>query len=151
VPDEDLARAIALAREVLHRSGALRTSIALDDHGPVVVECARLRAIVVRHGDHEYEMPHDAADDVELGGLPHMRRLPPFEVDPVQGQVAGMLGGLEMLGRAIRDVAAMLPAGSVVAAEYETDTPGVPLGLAGRAGEPVVVLLGDEEFELDLD
>ena len=66
-----------------------------------------------------------------------MRQLPPFEVDPETGAVAGVLGGLEMLGRAVRDVAALLPGESVVAAEFETTDPEAPLGLAGRAGEPV--------------
>jgi hypothetical protein len=27
----------------------------------------------------------------------------------------------------------------------------VPLGIAGRAGEPLVVLLGEHEFALDVD
>jgi hypothetical protein len=80
-----------------------------------------------------------------------MRRLPAFEVDAADGRVAGVLGGLEMLGRAVRDIAALLPGASVVAADYETNDPAVPLGLAGRAGEPLVVLLGEHEFELEVD
>jgi hypothetical protein len=55
-----------------------------------------------------------------------------------------------MLGAAVRDIAALLPGASVVAADYETSDPAVPLGLAGRAGEPVVVLLGEQEFALDV-
>jgi hypothetical protein len=78
-----------------------------------------------------------------------MRQLPPFEVDAETGKVAGVLGGLEMLGRVTREIAALLPGESVVAAEYETTDPASPLGLAGRPGEPVVVLLGEHEFELD--
>ncbi|HWI07369.1 MAG TPA: hypothetical protein VNT54_07615 [Solirubrobacteraceae bacterium] len=80
-----------------------------------------------------------------------MRRLPPFEVDTAAGTVAGVLGGLEMLGRAVRAIAALLPGQSVVAADYETSDPAVALGLAGRAGEPLAVLLGEHEFELDVD
>jgi len=72
-----------------------------------------------------------------------MRRLPPFEVDTAAGTVAGVLGGLEMLGRAVRAIAALLPGQSVVAADYETSDPAVALGLA--------VLLGEHEFELDVD
>ena len=114
------------------------------------MECERLRAIVVHDGDGiAHELPHDAAADVALPELPFMRRLPPFEVDPADGRVAGVLGGLEMLGRAVRELAALLPGQSVVAAEFETTDPDTPLGLAGRAGEPVVVLLGEHEFELD--
>ena len=82
--------------------------------------------------------------------LPQMRRLPPFEVDPREGSVAGPLGGLEHLGRVVLGLAALLPGSSVVAADYETTTPQTPLGIAGRVGEALVVLIGDEEFSLEL-
>jgi hypothetical protein len=95
------------------------------------------------------ELPHDAAADVVLPELPPMRRFPPFEVDPRDGSIAGPLGGLELLGRAIRDLAGLLPGRSVVAADYETTDPHTPLGIAGRAGEALVVLIGGEEFALD--
>jgi hypothetical protein len=133
-PDRDLA--VALARELLHRTGALRVSVALDAQPPAVIECRRLGAIVVHEQDAEHE-------------LPLLRQLPPFEIDAATGSVAGVLGGLEMLGRAVRDLAGLLPGASVVAAEFETTDPACPLGLAGRPGEPVVVLLGEHEFELD--
>jgi hypothetical protein len=142
--------AIALARELLHGCGALRVSIALDATPPIVVACARLGPIVVdEEGAEAVALPHDAAGDVALPALPRMRQLPPFEVDAATGYVAGMLGGLEMLGRAVRDIAALLPGESVVAAELETTDPAAPLGIAARAGEPVLVLLGEHEFELD--
>ena len=80
-----------------------------------------------------------------------MHRLPPFEIDAADGRVAGALGGLEMLGRAVHAIALLLPGSSVVAADYETNDPAVPLGLAGRGGEPLVVLLGEYEFVLDID
>jgi hypothetical protein len=145
----ELELAIALARELLHGSGALRVKVALDAAKPAVIECERLRAIVVYSEDGQSELPHDAAGDAELPELPFMRQLPPFEVDPEEGTVAGVLGGLEMLGRAIKDIAAQLAGASVIAAEYETNHPAVPLGIAGRAGEALVVLLGEHEFELD--
>ena len=124
-------------------------SIALDDEPPAVVSCERFGAIVVHEHDAELALDHDAGAAAELPELPLMRRLAPFEVDAETGAVAGVLGGLEMLGRAVRELAALLPGESVVAAEFETTDPEAPLGLAGRAGEPVVVLLGEHEFELD--
>jgi hypothetical protein len=84
-----------------------------------------------------------------LPELPPLRRFPRFEVDSHDGTVAGALGGLELLGRAIRDLAGLLPGRSVVAADYETTDPQMPLGLAGRAGEALVILIGDEEYALD--
>ena len=148
--DPQLDLAIALARELLHGSGALRVSVALDGPRPAIVEYERLRAVVVHDADGSVrELPHDAARDAAPAELPFMRRLPAFEVDAAEGRVAGVLGGLEMLGRAVRDSAAMLPGASVIAADYETNDPAAPLGLAGRAGEPLVVLLGEHEFELE--
>lgn len=143
--------AVALARELLHGTGALRVSIALDGPRPALVECERLRAIVVRDAAGVRELAHDAASGVTLPELPYMRRLPAFEVDASEGRVAGVLGGLEMFGRVVRDLAALLPGASVVAADYETSDPAVPLGIAGRAGEPLVVLLGEHEFTLEID
>ncbi len=143
---------MALARELLHGCGALRVSIALDTESPAIVECERLRAIVVHGADgRREELAHDAAGDVALPPLPFMRRLPAFEVDAAQGTVAGVLGGLEMLGRAVRGIAALLPGATVVAADFETDDASTPLGLAGRAGEALVVLLGEHELALDAD
>jgi len=147
--DEELALAVALARELLHGSGALLVTVALDRAEPALIECPRLRAIVVRETDRERELSHDVAGSVVLPALPLMRQLPPLAADTQSGTVAGVLGGLEMLGRAVRDIAGLLPGRSVVAAEYETTDPDAPLGLAGRCGEPVIVLLGDIEFELD--
>jgi hypothetical protein len=146
--DRDLA--VALARELLHATGALRVSVALDAPAPAVVSCERFGTVVVTSQDGaEHELPHDAASGVVLPELPLMRQLPSFEVDADTGKVAGVLGGLEMLGRVVREIAGLLPGDSVVAAEYETTDPASPLGLAGRPGEPVVVLLGEHEFELD--
>jgi predicted phosphodiesterase len=151
--DEDpaLRLAIALARELLHGTAALRVRVALAGAAPAIVECERMRAVVVRRAGETFELAHDAADDVALPALPFMRRLPAFDVEPRDGRVAGVIGGLEMLGAAVRDLASLLPAGSVVAADYETSDPALPLGLAGRAGEAVVVLLGDDEFALAVD
>ena len=126
-------------------------SIALDGDPPAVVACERFGAVVVHEHDIELELAHDAGADVELPQLPRMRALPPFEVDADTGAVAGVLGGFELLARAVRELAALLPGESVVAAEFETTDPDCPLGLAGRAGEPVVVLLGEHEFELEPD
>ncbi|MDQ3676227.1 MAG: hypothetical protein M3401_05395, partial [Actinomycetota bacterium] len=99
--DPELAVAVALARELLHGSGALNVSVALDRAEPALIECARLCAIVVREAGGERELPHDAAPDVELPALPLMRQLPAMEVDPETGKVAGVIGGLEMLGQAV--------------------------------------------------
>ncbi len=138
-PEVSQARelAVALARELLHGCGALRVSIALDAQPPAIVECTRFGPIVVHDDAGTSELAHDAASDVALPALPFMHQMPPFEVDAETGAVAGVLGGLEMLGRAVRDIAALLPGASVVAAEFETtdpESPARPRRAPGRAG-----------------
>jgi hypothetical protein len=151
-PGHELDLAIALARGLLHGTAALRVSVALDGARPAIVECERLKAVVVHEpGAEPRQLPHDAAAGVALPELPFMARLPAFEVDAADGRVAGALGGLEMLGRAVRGIAALLPGHSIVAADYETNDADMPLGLAARGGEPLVVLIGEHEFELDVD
>jgi hypothetical protein len=127
----------------------LRVSVALDGDPPAVVECERLSAVVVHDERGTRELPHDAAAGVALPELPRMHRTGRFEVGIDDGAVAGPLGALELLGRAVRDMAALLPGRSVVAADYETTDPGAPRGIAGRAGEALVVLIGEEEYALD--
>lgn len=153
MPAVDLDRSIALARELLHRTGALQVSILLDpgeDGGaPGAVRAVRLGGIqVVDASGEERELPHSAASDVVLPPLPEMKQLPAMDVDAVAGQVTGAIGGLQMLADAVAGIATLTGGRSVVAADYETTDPERPLGLAARVGEPVVVLLGDDEFVL---
>jgi hypothetical protein len=152
--EPDVQRAVALARELLHRSGALRVSAMVDrgqEREPAVVACARLGAIEVTEDGETRALPHDAPVAVSIPELPHLRQLPAIEVDPVEGTVAAPLGGVEMLGRALRAGAEALGGRSVVAADYETTRPDAPLGLAAQPTGALVVLLGEEEFALDLE
>lgn len=147
--DPQLDQTIAITREVLHRTGALRVTAALDRPAAAIVECERLKAVVVQDADGEHTLPHDAAADAELPELPLMRQLPPFTVTGGEGEVAGVIGGLDMLAGALREIAGLLGGASVIAADFETDDPERPLGLAAREGEPVVVLIGEDEYEVD--
>jgi hypothetical protein len=74
--------------------------------------------------------------------------MPPFEVSPERGEVAGMIGGLGLLGDAIMTVAEAIGPQSAVVVEMESTTPGLPLVVSARAGEPLLVTLGDDEFEI---
>jgi hypothetical protein len=59
-----------------------------------------------------------------------------------------MIGGLDMVAEAVRRVAAALGPAAAVVVELETTTPELPLALSARAGEPVLVTLGDDSYEL---
>ena len=148
--EADLDLAIALARELLHDTGALRVerrarrAAAGDRRMRAAGPGRRARRGGARRAAARRRRRRRAA------ALPHMRQLPPFEVDPGDGQ-----GGRrarwagDARARRPRPRRRCCPARSVVAADYETTDPDAPLGLAGRPGEPVVVLVGEHEFELD--
>ena len=147
----DVEQAVGLAREFLHRSGALRVGL-LVDRGPgreaAVVECARLAPISILEDGQESEVEHGVELSAPVPPLPEVRQIPGIQADPIAGTVAAPLGGVEMLGRALREIAALLGGHSIAAADFETINPELPLGLAARAAAPLVALVGDEPFEL---
>ena len=62
--------------------------------------------------------------------------------------MTGTLGGLDMLADAMRELAALLGGRSVAIAVYQTVTTGIDLTVTARGGEPVLITLGDEEWEM---
>jgi hypothetical protein len=147
----EVEQAVGLAREFLHRSGALRVGLLVDrgeEHEPAIVECARLAPITVLEDGERSELEHGVLLATAPPPLPDVRQIHGIEADPVAGTVAAPPGGVEMLGRALREVAALLGGQSIAAADFETLDPETPLGLAARGDEPVVALVGDEEFQL---
>jgi hypothetical protein len=143
---------VATLREFLHRSGALRVvALVATGHGDTaVVDCERFAPVEIEAGGELLQLPHDAELQAPAAQLGEIRRLPPFEVDAERGQVAGMIGGLAHATDCVRALAGALGDGNVAMAVYETDQPDVPLTLTARGGEgePVVVALGEEQFEL---
>jgi len=139
-------------RDVLHRSGALRVAVVVDmpDDGPAaLVDVGRLAPVEVRIADRVMHLPHAIELEADaLSGAIELRQLPPFEVEPETGQVTGTLGGLDMLADAMKDLAALLGGRSVAIAVYQTTTPGIDLTVTARGEEPVLVTLGDQEWEL---
>jgi len=59
-----------------------------------------------------------------------------------------MLGGLDSYGRAVRELASLFPGRSAVSVEWETSDPAAPLSLAARGDEPMLLALGEAQFDL---
>ena len=143
---------VATLREFLHRVNAVGVQAVLDrgDDAPTaLISCGRLEPIEVVQGDHVVHLPHGVALDVTVpDDLPAVPALPPFEVDDEQGTITGPLGGVEAAARAVEELAAHLGGRSVALAFYATTSPDLPLGIAARIGEPTLVTLGEQQFEL---
>ncbi|MFM9164133.1 MAG: hypothetical protein ACKOQ0_02060 [Solirubrobacterales bacterium] len=145
--------AVVTLREFLHHSTAARAIAVVEREpglGPAVIDCGRFEAIEVELGDRTVRLPHDAPLDAVAPPLPEVKPIPPVEVDPQTGEVAGTIGGLEHLVDAVGSLADALGAGSVAMAVFATTDPANPLSVSCRAGgsEPPVVAIGDEPFEL---
>lgn len=142
---------VVLLREFLHRSGALRAVALLeprDGEDAALVDCGRLAPVEVTIGDRTVHLPHAVDLDVEPPALPEIRHLPPLEVDVASGAVTGTIGGVQLLVQAVQELAGMLGGRSVAMVQFETTTPELPFTVSARAGEPVVLAIGDEQFEL---
>lgn len=144
---------VVLLREFLHRSGALRAVAVVDGapgEAPAVVECGRLAPIEVDLGERAVVLPHALELDVPAPDLPDVRRLPRFDVDRGEATIAAPLGGVGHLADAVAGLAARLGGRNVAMVQFETNDPETPLALTARAdaSEPIVVALGEDEYEL---
>jgi hypothetical protein len=144
---------VATLREFLHRSGAIRAvallPAAAEDDPPTLVDCARLQPIEVVTGGRTVHLPHAIPLDAEPLELYDVRPLPPFEVHPDDGRIAAPLGGVEHYGYAVRSLAAALGDGAVALITFTTTELEAPLSLTARLGDPIVLSLGDEEYEME--
>lgn len=149
----ELDHAVATLREFLHRSTAERAIAVVDREpgvGPAVIDCGRFEAIEVDLGDCTVRLPHDVPLAARPAELPPVKPIPPFEVDPASGEVAGTIGGLEHLVDAVGALADALGARSVAMAVFATSDPANPLSIScrGGGGEPPVIAIGEQPFEL---
>ncbi len=144
---------VVLLRDFMHRSGALRVVALVEGDagcGAAVVECGRFAPVEVDLGGRIVQLPHDLELDAQAPPLPEVRQLPPFDVNAHRGEVTGTIGGLAYLADGVRALARALGAHNVAMAVFETTDADTPLAVTARAdsSEPVVVAIGDDEFEL---
>jgi len=145
---------VLLLREFLHRSGALRAVGVVDlapGEGPALVDCGRLLPTEVSAGGRTVHLPHAIPLDAEIPPVPDVRQLPPFDVDRATGEVSSPLGGLEHYALAVRELAQRLGPGSVALVTFETSDRDAPLSITARGEDPLVVSIGEDEYEMERD
>jgi hypothetical protein len=149
----ELDTVVVTLREFLHHSGAIRAAALLpparEEDPPSLVDCARLAPIEVTTDGRTVHLPHALALDAEPLVLYDVKLLPPFEVKPGEGHIAAPLGGMEHYGYTVRSLARTLGEGAVALITFNTNDPEAPLSLTARVGDPIVVSLGEEEYEME--
>ena len=118
------------------------TVVGLEPHGPLLIERPE-GTVEVPHA----ELPHDSEPDVPMPVTPELGPYPPFEIGG-EGEVTGMIGALEGLAAALQRMALAIGGDAVLACELRTNDPEQPLGVVARGDEPVVVLIGDDPYEI---
>jgi hypothetical protein len=148
---EQIAQIVVTLRAFVHEAGALEATLLLDqgaDTPPLAVDCPAVGPVVLGEGEEVVQLDADrlAAEPLVL---PEVRALPPFEVDAVRAEITSPLGGVEHHARAVRELAKAFPGRSVLSVSFATTDVDMPLTLAARTGESLVLALGeDEQFEM---
>ncbi|MBS1870749.1 MAG: hypothetical protein JSS99_13925 [Actinobacteria bacterium] len=149
---ELIAQLAVTLRRFVHAAGALEATLLLDQGAELpalVVECPAVGPVLLAEGEEVVQLDADrlAAEPLPL---PEVKALPPFEVDAERAQITSLIGGVEHHARAVRALAELFPGRSVLSVQFPTTDVETPLTIAARAGEPVVLALGEETFELPL-
>jgi len=148
---EHIAQIAVTLRAFVHAAGALEATLLLDqgaDVPPLVFEAPAVGPVLLAEGEEVVQLDADRLAAAPLP-LPEVRELPPFEVDAVRAEITGPLGGVEHHARAVRAVAELFPGRSVLSVAFATTDVETPLTIAARAGDPMVLALGEEEqFEM---
>jgi hypothetical protein len=146
-----LAVALATVQDFADRTGAERV-VALIDQGeevsPVMVERAEDGALHVTYGDETRRVaaPPDTAP-LPLGDL---RPVPAsaMAADPETGELAAPLGSVQLLADSVLTLARSFGGRSVATATFATRDPALPMTVAAREGEPIVLDIGGRQFAL---
>jgi len=145
----DLDPVVETLRVFLHDSGALRAVAVVDSQtNPAIVDVARLAPVEVTTPAGVVHLPHAIELDAQELARPRVHQLPPFDVDAEQGTVIGTMGGVDMVSDALKVLAAAFGGESVAMAQFPTSTGELQLTISVRVGEPVIVAIGDDQFEL---
>ena len=147
------AQAVATARAFAARAQAERVVLLIDpgdESRATMVDCAADGAIVLTEGDRSWEIPAAAPVPAVPLALPEVRPAPPTAIafDPETGELEAPLGAVAVLGRSVLALARAFGGRSVATADFATREPGLPLTIAAREGDPLVVAAGDSRFVL---
>lgn len=148
-----LAEAVATVRAFAAAAGAERVVLVLDrgaERPATLVECDADGGVELEEDGAPAAVAARTPAGAAPRSLPELRPPPAsaVAVDPDSGQLEAPLGAVANLARGVLALAGAFGGRSVAAADFATRDPALPLTIAARAGEPVVVAAGDRRFEL---
>jgi hypothetical protein len=149
----EFAVALATLEDFAVRTGAGRVVALLDqgdDAPPVLVERLEDGALLVT----EDVEPVAAAPDPDVAplALGDLRPVPAsaMAADPESGELAAPIGSVQMLADAVLGLARAFGGRSVATATFATRDPELPLTVAAREGDPIVLDIGGRQYALPL-
>jgi hypothetical protein len=145
------AEAVATVRAFAERSGALRVVLLVDAGrgSATMLDCAA-GELELTEGDGAWTVPAGMPVDARPRPLPELRPPPAtaLAIDPETGELEAPLGAVANLGRAVLGLAGAFGGRSVATADFATRDPELPITIAAREGEPLVLAAGDRRFVL---
>jgi hypothetical protein len=147
---DELKEAVASVRAFAERSGAERVVLLLDTGAEATMLECTAGAVEVTASGATWRIPEDRPLDAAPRPLPELRPPPAtaLTIDPETGELEAPLGAVANLGRAVLGLAAAFGGRSVATAEFATRDPALPITIAAREGEPLVLAAGDRRFVL---
>jgi hypothetical protein len=145
-----LAAAVGTVLAFADGSGAERVVLLLDegeDAPPVMIERIEDGAYAVRRG--AATLPVDPSAPLPL---PPLRPVPATAIsaDPETGELSAPLGSVHLLADSVLALARAFGGRSVATATFSTSDPALPLTVAARDGEPVVLDLAGRHYALPM-
>jgi hypothetical protein len=146
------AEALATARAFGRASGAERVVLLLDEGEtapPAMIEWEAGDRLRVTQGETAHELTGAAA-----GGrpkdLPAVRAIPAgtLDIDLEIGRLEAPIGAIDHLAESVAALAAAFGGRSVATADFPTRREDQRLTIAARIGEPAILAVGEESFEL---
>jgi hypothetical protein len=149
----DVDEAVATVRAFAERARAERV-VLLADPGDgsdaTMLDCSADGDVEVTDGGRTWRVPASTVIDAPPRPFPDLRPPPPsaLTIDPETGELEAPLGAIANLGSAVLGLASTFGGRSVATAEFATRHPGLPITIAAREGEPLVLAAGDRRFVL---
>jgi hypothetical protein len=152
VPDH-LAQAVATVRAFQSAAAAERVVVLIDrgqDRPATMVEGAPTGAVAIVEDGAEIEIAPTTPPGAAPHPLPELRPAPPTAIamDPETGELEAPLGTVQNLARGVLALASAFGGRSVASVDFPTRDPTLPMTIAAREGEPLVVAAGENRFEL---